>query len=113
MNTQSDNNGTRLETEDGSSDELLSIVSELEEGRKDLERNVANLFMHNVSLVTKLKAIRAVETEQKEIIRSLEEQLVQALKTQVSMHIYSYSHHRMQCSDVLSSLLRCTTGGYY
>lgn len=53
---------------------------------KDLEHKVANLFMDNVSLTTKLKASRAVETEHKECISNLEEQLVQALKKQVLIH---------------------------
>ena len=45
---------------------------------KDLERKVANLFMDNVSLTTKLKAIREVERQQQEEIASLKEQLMQA-----------------------------------
>ena len=87
------------------------MVSELEKGRKDLERKVANLFMDNVSLVKKLKASRALEAEQMKGIGNLEEQLVQALKTQVNMHFYTYSHLHIntlfQCWFVIYSCL-CT-----
>ena len=109
LNVQSGNSGTCLETDDGSSDQLLSMVSELEKGRKDLERKVANLFMDNISLVKKLKASRAAEMEQMKGINSLENQLAQALKTQVNVHIYMHAFSSTQCSDVVfSSILVCT-----
>ena len=57
---------------------------------KDLERKVANLFMDNVALTTKLKASREVERQQQEEVTSLKERLVQALRAQVSIH-YCYS----------------------
>ena len=67
----------------GAIDELQSTVCELEEKVKDLERKVANLFMDNVSLTTKLKANREVERQQQEEIASLKERLVQALRAEV------------------------------
>ena len=53
---------------------------------KDLERKVANLFMDNVALKTKLEASRKVEGQQQEEIACLKERLVQALRAQVNMH---------------------------
>ena len=92
---QSDNASASLEgTGDGSSNELQSKICEQEEKIKDLEQKVANLFMDNTALTTKLKAGREVETQQKEKIRTLEERLVQMLKREVSMHIWHT--HRVQ-----------------
>ena len=54
-------------------------MGELEDKVKDLERKVANLFMDNVALKTKLEASR-------EKIARLEERLVQPLGAQVNMH---------------------------
>ena len=51
---------------------------------KDLEQKVANLFMDNVALKTKLVASREGEREQQEEIGQVKEQLVQALRTQVT-----------------------------
>lgn len=85
---QPDYVGVPLEgTGGGSSNELQSKVHEEDEKVKDLERKVANLFMDNVALTTKLKASREVETQHKERIRTLEERLVKALKGEVSIHI--------------------------
>ncbi len=61
-------------------------MAELEDNVKDLERKVANLFMDNVALKTKLEASRVVESEQQEEIARLKERLVQALRAQVNMH---------------------------
>ena len=63
-------------------------MSELEAKVKDLERKVADLFMDNVALKTKLEASRKVEKQQREEITSLEERLVQALRAQVNMHFW-------------------------
>ena len=63
-------------------------MSELEAKVKDLERKVADLFMDNVALKTKLEAIRKVEKQQQEEITSLKERLVQALRTQVNIHFW-------------------------
>ncbi len=52
---------------------------------KDLERKVANLFMDNVALKTKLEASREVVRQQYEEIACLKEQLVQDLKAQVKV----------------------------
>ena len=52
-----------------------------------MEQKVANLFMDNVALTTKLKAGREVEAQQKERITTLQERLVQALKAEVSIHM--------------------------
>ena len=52
---------------------------------KDLERKVANLFMDNVALKTKLEASREVERQQLEEMTRLKERLVQALKAQVKV----------------------------
>ena len=61
-------------------------MGELEDKVKDLERKVANLFMDNVGLKTKLEACREVERHLlEEEITHLKEQLVQALKTQVKV----------------------------
>ena len=59
------------------------MICELEEKVKDLERKVANLFMDNVALSTKLTANREVERQQQEEIASLKERLVQALRAEV------------------------------
>ena len=61
-------------------------MGELEEKVKDLERKVANLFMDNVALKTKLEASREVERQQYEEIARLKERLMQALKAQVTVH---------------------------
>ena len=55
---------------------------------KDLERKMANLFMDNVALKTKLEASREVERQQLEEITHLKEQLVQALGAQVNIHFW-------------------------
>ena len=57
---------------------------------KDLEQKVANLFMDNVALTTKLKASREVERQQQEETTSLKEELMQASTAQVSMFGQSY-----------------------
>ena len=67
----------------GATDE--SKVGELEDKVKDLERKVANLFMDNVGLKTKLEACREVERQQEEEIIHLKEQLVRSLKAQVKV----------------------------
>ena len=56
---------------------------------KDLEQKVANLFMDNVALKTKLEASREVERQQEEEITHLKEQLVQALNAQVNIHFWA------------------------
>ena len=61
-------------------------MGELEDKVKDLERKVANLFMDNVALKTKLEVIRVVERQQQEEITCLKERLVEALSAQVNMH---------------------------
>ncbi len=58
-------------------------MGELEDKVKDMEQWVANLFMDNVALKTKLEASREVERQQQEEITRLKGQLVQA---QVNMH---------------------------
>ena len=73
-------------TDVGATDELQSRVSEVEKV-KDQEQEVADLFMVNVALKTKLEAGRKVEKQQQEEITSLKEQLVQTFSAQVSMHI--------------------------
>ena len=70
----------------GTTDELQSKVAESEDKVKDLEQKVANLFMDNVALKTKLEASREVERQQQEEIARLTEQLVQPLRAQVNMH---------------------------
>ena len=60
-------------------------MGELEDKMKDLERKVANLFMDNVALKTKLEASREVERQQYEEVARLKERLVQALKAQVKV----------------------------
>ena len=77
-------------TSAGTSDETHSRVCELEDKVKDLERKVANLFMDNVALTTKLKASHEVERQLQEEVTSLKERLVQALRAQVNIH-YCYS----------------------
>ena len=70
-------------------------MGELEDKVKDLERKVANLFMDNVALKTKLEASREVERQQLEEIAHLTERLVQALGAQVNMHfraLYCTAH---------------------
>ena len=64
----------------------VSATDELQSKVKDLERKVADLFMDSVALKTKLDASQKVEKQQQEEITSLKERLVQALRTQVSMH---------------------------
>ena len=54
-------------------------MAELEDKLKDLEQKVANFFMDNVALKTKLEA------SQEEIAR-LKERVVQDLRAQVNMH---------------------------
>ena len=61
---------------------------ESEDKVKDLEQKVANLFMDNVALKTKLEASREVERQQLEEITHLKEQLVQALSAQVNIHFW-------------------------
>ena len=63
-------------------------MGELEDKVKDLERKVANLFMDNVALKTKLEASREVEKQQLDEITRLKEQLVQALSAQVNIHFW-------------------------
>ena len=63
-------------------------MGELEDKVKDLEQKVANLFMDNVALKTKLEASREVERQQLEEITHLKEQLVQALGAQVNIHFW-------------------------
>ncbi len=68
--------------------ELEDKVKDLERKdleRKDLERKVANLFMDNVALKTKLEASREGERQQQEEMTRLKERLVQALKAQVKV----------------------------
>ena len=60
-------------------------MGELKDKGKDLEQKVANLFMDNVALKTKLEASREVERQQLEEITHLKEQLVQAFKVQVKV----------------------------
>ena len=67
-------------------------MGELEDKVKDLEQKVANLFMDNVALKTKLEASREVERQQQEEFVSLKERLVQALRKQVHMHFWAYMH---------------------
>ena len=65
----------------------VGSVDELQSKLKDLEQKVANLFMDNVALTTKLKASREVERQQQVEIESLKERLVQTLRAEV-MHFY-------------------------
>ena len=60
-------------------DELQSKLAELEDKVNDLEQKVANLFMDNMALKTKLEASR-------EEIARLKERLVEDLRAQVNMH---------------------------
>ena len=71
---------------------------------KDLEQKVANLFMDNVALTTKLKASREVERQLQEEVTSLKERLVQALKAQVSIH---YCYTLAQYIDGIHSISSC------
>ena len=61
-------------------------MAEHEDKVKDLERKVANLFVDNVALKTKLEATQEVERQQQEEIARLKERLVQAFSAQVNMH---------------------------
>ena len=79
----------------GETDELQSKVGGLEDKVKELEQKVANLFMDNVALTTKLKASREVERQQQEEIATLKERLVQALGARVGMHFWN-----MHCFDL-------------
>ena len=63
-------------------------MGEREDKVEDLERKVANLFMHNVALENKLESIREVERQQQEEIAHLKEWLVQALKAQVKVSFW-------------------------
>ena len=72
-------------TSDAAPDETQSAFCELEDKVKELEWKVANLFMDNVALTTKLKASHEAERQQQEENTSLKERLVQALRAQVSM----------------------------
>ena len=63
-------------------------MGELEDEVKDLEQKVANLFMDNVALKTKLEASREVERQQQEEIAHLKEQLVEALRAQVKVRFW-------------------------
>ena len=82
----------------GTTDELHSKLAELEDKVKDLERKVANLFLDNVALKTKLEASQVVERQQQEEITRLKERLVQALRAHVIMHcldlycVYLFKH---------------------
>ena len=64
-------------------------MGELEDKVKDLEQKVANLFMDNVALKTKLEASREVERQKEEEITRLKEQLVQDLSAQVNIHFWA------------------------
>ena len=55
---------------------------------KDLEQKVANFFMDNVALKTKLEASQEAERQQQEKITHLKVRLVQALSAQVNMHLW-------------------------
>ena len=63
-------------------------MGELEDKVRDLEQKVANLFMDNVALKTKLEASREVERQQYEEVARLKERLVQALRAQVNMRFW-------------------------
>ena len=94
VHAQSNNAVVFLQADDASCDELPSVAPEQDENTKDLDPKVANLFMDNCALTAKLTASRAVETEQKEMIRNLEEQLFQALKEQVSIIVICQEYVR-------------------
>ena len=70
-------------------------MGELKDKVKDLERKVANLFMDNVALKTKLEASRKVDKQQLEEIACLKERLVQALSVQVNIHF-----RHLYCMDL-------------
>ena len=74
---------------------------------KDLEQKVANFFMDNVALKTKLEASREGERQQQEEIARLKERLVQDLKAQVKMH-----KTFLVCISLMHIFL-CTTGHNY
>ena len=63
-------------------------MGELEDKVKDLDQKVANLFMDNVALKTKLEASREVERQKHEEIARLKEPLVQALSEKVKVHFW-------------------------
>ena len=86
MYTQPDNAVTPIEADDASFDESHSVVPKREDRVKDLKQKVANLFMYNVALKTKLEASRKVEMDQKEEMRKLAEQLLLSLKEKVSIY---------------------------
>ena len=75
---------------------------------KDLERKVANLFMDNVALKTKLEAIRELERQQYEEIARLKERLVQALRAQVNICFWD-----LYCCISFKPIFLCTTGHGY
>ena len=83
-------------------------MGELEDKVKDLEQKVANLFMDNVALKTKLEASREVERQQLEEITHLKEQLLQALSAQVNIHF-----HALYCVYLFEHISLCTTGHGY
>ena len=90
--TQSDDGASQPEgTGAVAADEVHSRVREMEEKVMDLERKVANLFMDNIALKTKLTASQEVEGRQHEEITGLKERLVQALSAQVNRFLY-YKH---------------------
>ena len=73
-------------------------MGELEDKVKDLEQKVADLFMDNAALKTKLEASREVERKQHEENAHLKERLVQALKAQVKAHF-----QKLYCVSLLST----------
>ena len=88
---QSDEAIIPLEGTHASTDDKLQSkcsVSELEAKVKDLEQKVADLFMDNMALKTKLEAGQNIEKQQQEEITRLKERLVQALKAQVNMYFW-------------------------
>ena len=72
-------------------DEVHSRVRELDEKVKDLELKVANLFMDNIALKTKLTASWEVEGQLQKEVTGLRERLVQALSAQVNRCLH-YKH---------------------
>ena len=91
-------------TSAGASDETHSALCELEDKVKELEQKVANLFMDNVALTTKLKASHEVERQQQQENTSLRERLVQALRAQVSMQ---YCYTLAQYMDGIHNISSC------
>ena len=75
---------------------------------KDLEQKVANLFMDNVALKTKLVASREVERQHQEEITHLKERLVQALRAQVTCTFRAF----IVCIS-FEHMFLCTTGHNY